>query len=200
MRLADNCTGEDIVAAIEAEAARRGVKATALVRNLSSDPWRWLAQTGRAKSPRLATIARVRALIDGELVPPPPANNFQSTKRRRNFVRRVAGPDLPAASASTPKPAPLEPSRPAALRAEVFAETADARYRRWVAQSTGSVAHPLPVDRPAEVEHFAPAGDDRRPFAAGREPCPRCGARGDLGCRHQRPDPDLIPVQGLDLP
>jgi len=31
------------------------------------------------------------------------------------------------------------------------------------------------------------------PVAAGRDPCPRCGTRGDLGCAHQRPAETVMP-------
>lgn len=193
MHLADNCTGEDIVAAIRAEAERRGITAHALVRTLSSEPSKWLSQVVVARRPKLHTVQRVRALLAGEVdVPVPPR-----VKTRRNIVRRVITTRAAPEARPAPSLAPAGTSRPAALRAEVFAETATTNFRRWVAQSTGSVANPLPVDRPATVERFAVAGDDRRPFAAGREPCLRCGARGDLGCRHQRPDPE---IQGLDPP
>jgi len=38
------------------------------------------------------------------------------------------------------------------------------------------------------VELSAPVTEnDTRPFANSREACVRCGIRGDLGCRHQRP-------------
>lgn len=49
-----------------------------------------------------------------------------------------------------------------------------------------------PLD-PGPVLRFQPKGEDRRRFVAGREPCPRCGTRADIGCRHQRLDP---PVHG----
>lgn len=41
------------------------------------------------------------------------------------------------------------------------------------------------------------------PVAAGRDPCPRCGTRGDLGCAHQRAaaspaDPFIAPIDGRE--
>lgn len=43
------------------------------------------------------------------------------------------------------------------------------------------------LKRPAPVLQFQPEAMDRRPTASGRDPCPRCYIRGDIGCAHQRP-------------
>ena len=45
--------------------------------------------------------------------------------------------------------------------------------------------HPIPLDRPQAAPLILV--DDRRPAAPDREPCHRCGTRGDLGCAHQAP-------------
>ena len=47
--------------------------------------------------------------------------------------------------------------------------------------------------RPAPVLEYQPGALDLRPQAAGRDPCPRCNIRGDLGCAHQSPAPEVIP-------
>lgn len=168
MALAENCTGEDIIAAIGAEALRRGVSPLDIVRPLSPDPSKWLSQVAVARRPKPATIARVCAVLAGHLV------------------------------------VPIEPRvrcRAASLRAAVAEETAEVEARRRRAQTTGGgVTNILESrgDRPV----LAPVitGQDRRPFAHGRDPCPRCNTRGDIGCRHQRPDPELPEFQGLDPP
>lgn len=65
---------------------------------------------------------------------------------------------------------------------------ATARYRRRrLAESSGTVKHPLPIGRPTPVATMPAQPDDRRPPAHGRNPCGRCGARGDLGCDHYAP-------------
>jgi hypothetical protein len=75
-----------------------------------------------------------------------------------------------------------------ALIAAVRAEAEDAGIRRAQAQSTGTVVRTLSADRDEITVTILPTVDDpRRPFAPSREPCPRCAARGDLGCAHQRP-------------
>ena len=55
------------------------------------------------------------------------------------------------------------------------------------------------TSRPSAASCLAPLPrrlpeNDQRPIAAGREPCPKCAVRGDIGCAHQRPDPALAPA------
>lgn len=62
------------------------------------------------------------------------------------------------------------------------------RYRRLKqAQSTGTVTDPLEIDRPCPVATRPANPSDRRPPAHGKNPCGRCGTRGDLGCEHYAP-------------
>lgn len=85
---------------------------------------------------------------------------------------------------------PASRSRAEELRAEVFAESANALARRIAAQSTGTVvAVAEMLTGPSGPVLASPASDpaDSRPLAGGREPCSRCGIRGDLGCAHQQP-------------
>jgi hypothetical protein len=75
----------------------------------------------------------------------------------------------------------------AALLAAVQAEAAERAKRRRSAQCTGTVANVLDHqgarDRLAfRIEQLL----DVRPFASGRDACPRCAVRGDIGCKHQR--------------
>ena len=60
--------------------------------------------------------------------------------------------------------------------------------RRSLARRSGTVTHPVPIDRPTpELREAPPPDADRRPMAPSREPCPRCAIRGDLGCKHFAP-------------
>ena len=73
------------------------------------------------------------------------------------------------------------------LRKAVFAESAAREARRLSARTTGTVSHPLDHEGVHPVLRFRLAQLlDVRPFATGRDPCSRCAARGDVGCRHQR--------------
>lgn len=75
-----------------------------------------------------------------------------------------------------------------ALRRAIFAESARAEKRRKDAQSTGTVVSALDHDGLQPAMTFDPDDDlDTRPIIDGREPCFRCGIRGNLGCKHQRP-------------
>lgn len=47
--------------------------------------------------------------------------------------------------------------------------------------------HPLPIARPCPVDTRPVAPADKRPPAFGRDPCPYCATRGDLGCAHFAP-------------
>lgn len=61
------------------------------------------------------------------------------------------------------------------------------QHRRCEAKRTPSPLDHIPVRRQAPVLRFVPNGDDTRPHAESRDPCCRCGTRGELGCAHQRP-------------
>lgn len=71
-------TGSQLVDAIRAHAAETGVAVSRLVLQLSPYPNKWLSQTECAAVPKPHTVERVRALLAGEPVPPPPSNNFQT--------------------------------------------------------------------------------------------------------------------------
>ncbi len=95
-------TGAELVAALEAEAARRGVQLHGLVKLLSPWPSSYLGQLKAARRPTAATCARIAAVIAGDAVPAAPPNNFQSPARagfaRKEpmvFVRPLAEPPVP---------------------------------------------------------------------------------------------------------
>ncbi|MDE8654806.1 hypothetical protein [Novosphingobium album (ex Liu et al. 2023)] len=80
------------------------------------------------------------------------------------------------------------PDSSRALRAAIFAESARAEERRRLARSVGTITSTLDSLADQAVARFTPASTrDDRQFAPDREPCPRCGTRGDIGCRHRRP-------------
>lgn len=116
-------TGAALADLVTAEARRRGVSVDRFATDLSRWPAKWLAQLRAARRPTAATVARVRALLAGEPVPRPAANNFQSPRNGSAYH--------PHAGSWTMKPAAV------------------------------------PAPGPS------------------REPCFRCGTRGDIGCHHQ---------------
>lgn len=74
-----------------------------------------------------------------------------------------------------------------ALRQAIFAEAASRPTRPEAARPRRSSTVPLRLFGAHPVLRF-PLEQllDLRPFALGRDPCARCGARGDVGCKHQR--------------
>ena len=74
-----------------------------------------------------------------------------------------------------------------ALRVAIFAEAARRSGRPETSRPRRSGASPLRLFGVHPVLRF-PLDQllDVRPFALGRDPCARCGARGDVGCKHQR--------------
>lgn len=109
--------GEILTLAIAQAAGKAGVPITKFARPLSPNLRQWIKQLRFARNPKPATVARIEALIAGQPVPPPPANNFQASPR---------------------KPA-----------------TVIVRTNR----------DPIPTSAPVD-----------------RDPCFRCGVRGDIGC------------------
>lgn len=112
----EGASGAEVVAALRAKAARRGMKLRDFVQPLAVNPAAYLDTLGKSRMCRRATIARVRELLAGKPVRTPPANH---------------------------------------RRAEVVA----------LAVRAGD-----PVPLGARVD---------------RDPCFRCGVRGDIGCAHR---------------
>lgn len=82
-------------------------------------------------------------------------------------IERLAASELPSGVLI---PASAFPPRPSPARANPHQAMARARLEQMARPAQPK----LPVDR------------SRLPVADSREPCRRCGARGDLGCDHQR--------------
>lgn len=107
---------------------------------------------------------------------------------------RKAPPSLRAAPASlTPAVADqfvALADRLCAIREAAHREATEAGNRRAEARFI-TFGQPL-ASRPAPSPGFAAELtrlrlSDQRPIAQNREPCGRCGTRGDIGCKHQRP-------------
>lgn len=82
MMLPANPTGADLVAAIEAHAAAKGVRPFEIARLISSNPRKWLQATPAYKTPKPQTIARISALLAGEPIPASPPTLNKATGRR----------------------------------------------------------------------------------------------------------------------
>ena len=211
--LPESPTGADLVAAVAAYARRKHIRERQLLLQLTSDPGKWKKQTAEALHPKPHTIERVRKLLAGEPVPSPPPNNFHRAAlrgaeadaevRRRlaagcTLAEIAADPDIPANAIErvTSAEASDEPNRRRAdfaagsnaLRNAIAAEAAASQTRRALARSIGTVVRTLDCERPPTARAVAIASDaDPRPAAWSRDPCLRCGTRGDFGCAHQRP-------------
>ena len=212
--IAEGCTGAELVAALRSHAFENGIGVTELAARLSSSPGRWLGQVRAAQRPKPHTVERVRALIAGEFVPPPPLNNFQAadgngvktrTIRRllgegrtveevvaeagasHGYVVQIVHADAPFAPISGSELATRDDADAASARlcAAIAAEAQAAASRRAIARSTGTIRRVVPAPEPAPPAAASGAGD-RRPRAESRDACTWCGTRGDLGCAHQR--------------
>lgn len=179
MTIPENPSGADLVAALDARARELGLSDKQFFAPLTRYPSNWKRELACVKFPKPHTIRRVRALLSGETPEPP----------RRKAL-------MPPPARSRPAPTPTRAmSRAEQLRAEIFAESSTALARRNAALSTGTVvAVGEHLTMPAGPVLAAPVAGpgDPRPIADGREPCRRCGIRGDLGCAHQRPDPQYL--------
>lgn len=140
--IAEMKTGPDVVAALRAAAAMRGVPVTDFVRPITASPSTWLIKVQQARTPKPLTIERAAALING----------------------------LPIPGIGTP----------GTLDAQVRREVEEWGQRRALARSTGTVVNALASqDRGGELLGGTAAPLDR-------DPCFRCGVRGDIGCAHRR--------------
>jgi len=97
IQIANDVSGPEIIEALDRMAVARNVTAFTLAAQLSRHPSTWLANVSAAKRPTRATIDRVRALLEGRPVPPPPANNFRpGPARRPTGLANAPLPPLPA--------------------------------------------------------------------------------------------------------
>lgn len=129
-----------------------------------------------ARSSRIVTIVasgQQTASCDDSRVRRRPIN-IASSVNQRTRLRRELGKDT-ARRNSMARPELVASAKAHAARHH--------DVRKLSATALGAV----PIDHPCP-ELAAPAReDDPRPPAFSREPCHRCGARGDLGCAHQAP-------------
>lgn len=145
-------TGADLVAAIRAAAQASGVPIYQFARPLSRYPASWLDQTGRAANPKPQTIERVRALLGGEPVPPPPANNFQSPRSTAIDREALEAADRRAQARrlTTRHPLPLDRPQPTPVIAIDIDRRPQAMSRepcpRCAVRGDIGCAHQLPFD------------------------------------------------------
>lgn len=110
----DPPTGRELADAIHAAARAAGMTPNAFIKPLrSSDPTKWLRQLAEAKTPKPHTVDRVHALLAGEPVPPPPANNFQLYPHRPAVARVMPTPE------KLPDPVDREPCFFCGIRADI---------------------------------------------------------------------------------
>ncbi|WP_439539511.1 hypothetical protein [Sphingomonas sp.] len=150
--LPDSPSGADLVAAIRAAAQASGVAIYQFARPLSRYPASWLDQTGKAASPKPQTIERVHALLKGEPVPPPPANNFQSPRSAAIDREALEAADRRAQARrlTTRHPLPLDRPQPTPVIAIDIDRRPQAMSREpcFRCQVRGDLgcAHQLPFD------------------------------------------------------
>lgn len=75
-------TGAELAAAVRARAAEIGVPVQGFIAPLSSNPSTYLNQLAQAEKPKPHTVARIRALLAGEKVPPKRTYTVQSSAGR----------------------------------------------------------------------------------------------------------------------
>jgi hypothetical protein len=81
-------TGQSLLDELRVAANARGQSLTAFIAPLvSSSPENFIAQLGRAEYPTSLTVARVRACIAGEPVPPARVSPFKGKRGRQERAR-----------------------------------------------------------------------------------------------------------------
>ncbi len=72
-------------------------------------------------------------------------------------------------------------------RLRILLSQDDRKAGRTSAALTSGGRTVIDLDRPTPVLVAPATRGDRRPFARDRGPCPRCGTRGEFGCKHFAP-------------
>jgi hypothetical protein len=130
-----------------------------------------------ADNPRVTIIAF--DFVDAQLFFPEPPRPTRPRIRAGGRSRFVSTPPVSAEQLRQAAQRRIE------LGLQIQRE-AEARSLRFAEAGRLTTRHPLPLDRPAP-QAVAVAPGDTRPRAWTREPCGRCGTRGDIGCEHQLP-------------
>lgn len=87
--------GAALVRMLRREAERRGVRVAVLIKPLTRNPHTWLRLVAQAQTPTAETIARVRALLAGEPVPPSAGQLAARRPRPRSVQSLTDDPALP---------------------------------------------------------------------------------------------------------
>ncbi|MFA7604518.1 MAG: MarR family winged helix-turn-helix transcriptional regulator [Novosphingobium sp.] len=215
-------TGADLVAAIEARARALGTTAVNLAERLSRHPWNWLKQTGEARRPKPATIARVKTLLADDTIPaaPPVVVQFVPLERRaalspsegaiyhRLVLAAERGQPCPRNSQICDDLGMLSSATVSAMigaiemkgwirvergncrRVVTIVETGartagKVNDRHWRLRPQSSAPRQPATARARASAKAEDTGPPPPAPIASREPCFRCGVRGDIGCRHQ---------------
>lgn len=206
-------TGPELAARIRRAARRAGLTLADLLRPITDYGASMVHNLERAKHPRPDTLARVEALLDGRVIPPrgtlPERRGWAPSQRASAAARaartRAEAPRLAersravlalltaAAEAGAPCPRDRAIAAELGLTAEsarhavhrlacdgVIAVQTDRNRRTIRILATGAVTAPTDLSRPDDADP-----PPRAPLGPRRDPCFRCGVRGDIGCVHQ---------------
>lgn len=161
-------TGAELADAIRRRAHELGIAVTIFARPLSPHPQTWLSQLERARRPQPHTLARIEALLAGNPVSAPPANNFQANAGvdRREALQRAA------------------------------TDEASRAVDRRVQAARLTTRHPL--EQALAGTSADDPGEAPLPPVTTRDPCPRCGVRADIGCSHRPAAPPAAGAEARD--
>jgi hypothetical protein len=116
-RLYEPVSGQALATMIRSTAAHLGKSLLEYAAPLSPTPCQWVSQLERSTAPKPATVARVRQLLSGEPVEPPPPNNFQASPRKEQVAHAIERSPVP-----TSLPVYRDPCWRCGVRADVGCE------------------------------------------------------------------------------
>lgn len=175
---------------------------------ITGHTWTWLKQVREARRPKPETIERIRALLAGEEVPPrrpgrndgePRSAPVARATETRNGLSRSEAEVLRRSDAGEPLAKILAETginQDVAKRALGFAsETGSVQMLGDLKAGSSALLEAIRAVAPSISTAPTPRRQSGqiqivglgRPIASGRDPCPRCATRGDVGCKHFRP-------------
>ena len=161
-----------------------------------SGPAAALSRLAREGAIRIETAARERRITivaTGAITQV--SENFRPISeaervRRGETIRKRAAERRAVRTERTEQPKPAAMATKAHTHDRQLVDATREQAKRYTRsrELSATFRNPVPIDRPTPVlRHTPPPGADRRPIALTRDPCPRCGTRGELGCKHQQP-------------
>ncbi|APR53331.1 hypothetical protein CA223_05295 [Sphingomonas koreensis] len=141
--LPDNPTGAQLADAVRRRAHALNQPLIRFAAELATHPASWLAKVEIVERPRPVTVARIRALLAGDPVPPPPPRDRLFTLAERSAVHAEDAIDrsLPPPAALTPAelnkddPRPLAWSREPCFRCQIRGDIGCAHQRPFQANA-----------------------------------------------------------------